>query len=156
MARENRQPKSPLRLRSPSYAPPTITSMTTACDQALCAAGTPSLLPPVAPTDGGTMVTLSGTNFGHLSAPRVVLWDEAPLRTRCGDISCKGHGPISGSVSVEGPVDSLGFTAPEGQETAHAVVLIVAGQRSNVALFDYARPAIDYAVTFEVPQIRSG
>ena len=96
-----------------SYAPPLITRLS----------------PSVVPTAGGTVVTISGSNFGATTATMVVTVNGVPP-TRGYQVSLTGH------TSAEFTADDL--TALVSVE----VVVVVAGQPSNTFVLQVAAPAI--------------
>ncbi len=74
------------------------------------------------PTEGGTLVTLTGQNFGL--APAVTL----------GGTNC----PLNGNSHTQ-----ISFYTPQGQGTSLPVIVAAAGQTSNAVPFSYDAPVIN-------------
>ena len=74
------------------------------------------------PTEGGTLVTLTGQNFGLV--PAVTL----------GGTNC----PLNGNSHTQ-----ISFYTPQGQGTGLPVIVAVAGQTSNAVPFSYDAPVIN-------------
>lgn len=110
-----------------SYAAPAISDMT----------------PVTADTQGGTRVTLTGTDFGYGTTLGTINFGDCIPVAPGGTASGSGFGcPAATSSSVSGAVDTIVFEVPEGNGTDIDVAVTLAGQRSVALRFDYNPPVI--------------
>jgi len=84
--------------------------------------------PASGPSDGGTVITLTGNDFGPASA-------DALRSVSLGSASCA-------LVPAGGSHTQVTCTTPEGQGTGHDVAITVDGQPSGTASFSYSPPSI--------------